>query len=108
MTKSENRRGNESSGEDRRGGPSKKKTCKNGHDLDKHGIQLYTMRNGKKVKNGRDCILCRRKRGREWHAANYDTLRIKRAARELQREMELLGLQQESENVERPEVQGTG
>ena len=101
MTSADKRRGNETSGEDRRGGPSRKNLCKRKHDLDIYGIQLYT-KDGRK--NGRDCLLCRRERGRNWHADNYPTLRVRLEARELERELQLRGLQQESEDVEGPEI----
>lgn len=107
MTSPDNRRGNETFGDERRGGPQRKDTCKNGHDLDKYGFQLYT-KDGRK--NGRDCTICRKDRGRQWHRDNYPILKIRRAVRELERESEiqLRSIQQESKDAQGPEVSGTG
>ena len=47
-------------------------TCQNGHDLNEHGIPM--MKNG--VMNGRDCRVCKKKRGRRnyWNKLFYQAL----------------------------------
>ena len=47
-------------------GPSRKETCINGHDLAEHGVQKYKVTDaGRKVKNGRYCLECKREAQRQ-------------------------------------------
>lgn len=44
----------------RGGGPPRKDTCGNGHDLNKHGKQMWKKTaDGRRVKNGRECLECK-------------------------------------------------
>jgi hypothetical protein len=46
-----------------KGGPARKQSCKHGHDLSIHGIELKG--------GGRDCRECKRRRDREAKKAKY-------------------------------------
>jgi hypothetical protein len=53
----------ECGGYERSNGPRRRATCKYGHDLSEHGIELPG--------GGRDCRLCRRRRDREAKKRKY-------------------------------------
>ena len=49
-----------------RRGPKPSPTCAMGHDLEKYGVQRWTTGSkGQPVKNGRDCVECKRERQRQ-------------------------------------------